>query len=235
VSHPSVRPDGGRLRVRSSLLRENDESAFTRILLDYVARVPGAVGAALVDLDGEAVDYAGRISTFDLKLAGAHWQIVLREFAALCETRGLGEPGSLSVRGSARSFIAHVLPDRYSLVLVLGRRAGFTSGTRAFAVCARALAAEAGWTLPAAPRTATWFALEVLATRGGRPAQIHEESGDHRVEILGQIAGLGPREKGWRVRLSHGPELTLVREPGDHWYADEHLASLRPPADAQLV
>ena len=50
--------------------------------------------------------------------------------------------------------------------------------------------------------------------------------------MLGRLAPLGPRERGWRVRLENGAEVTLVREPGGHWYADEALESLFTPTPA---
>jgi hypothetical protein len=204
--------------------RDTEASAFSPILLDFISRVPGALGAVLVDRDGEAVDYAGRGDPYDLKLSAAHWQIVLRELVALAALRDLGTARSLSFRGERRSTIAHVLPDGYVLVLLLGRRAGFTPSTRALAVCERALATEAGWPLLA--RSPTWFPANVLATRAGRPGRVRDAGRDHSLEVLGRVGALAPREAGWRVRLENGAELMLVREPGGHWYADEPIAAL---------
>ena len=217
---------GSRTRAQAvaSAGRENDASPFTPILFDFIARVPGAIGAVLVDRDGEAVNYAGRVDAYDVKLAGAHWQIVLQETGALSARRSLGVPRVLAVRGERRSFIAHALPDGYALVLLLGRRAGFTAAARAFAVCERALANEAGWGAPA--RSASWFAAQVVEGRTGRPTRILANSQEHAVEVVGRITGLASREAGWRVRLEQGAELTLIREPGGHWYADEQVAQL---------
>jgi hypothetical protein len=227
VSAPSGRRPRSRARAAPAHSRDNEASSFTPILFDFMARVPGAVGVVLVDIDGEAVDYAGRRDPFDLKLAGAHWQIVLRDLLALTALRQLGTPQALLVRGERRSFIVHALPDGYALVLLLGRRAGFTAATRAFEVCERALATEAGWPVVGRSR---WFALHVVANRSGRPTRVRDGEAEYKVEIVGRVAGLARREEGWRVRLQQGPELTLVREPGAHWYADEPLAALFPPA-----
>jgi hypothetical protein len=210
--------------------RDTDATTFSPILTDLVARVPGAVGAVLIDTDGEAVDYTGRLHPFDLKLAGAHWQIVLREFRSLAATRPIGAPSSLLIRAARRSYIAHALPEDYALVLILRRRAGFTPATRAFAVCERALTAEAGW--GARTRAPAWFAVDVAVTRAGRPTRVRAGSREHTIEVVGRIAGLAVREDGWRIRLEHGAELTLIREPGDHWYADESLDALAPPLAA---
>jgi hypothetical protein len=220
---------GGRAQPAGSPPRDNEASSFAPILRDFISRVPGGVGAVLVDVDGEAVDYAGRVDTYDLKLAGAHWQIVLRELVDISGRFSLGMSRALAVRAERRSFLVHALPDGYALVLLLGRRAGFTAAARAFAVCERALATEAGW--PIAGHSGRWFALHVIATRAGRPSRIREGTAEQRVEALGRLAGLAPREAGWRVRLEQGAELTLVREPGGHWYADEPVAPLFTPPD----
>ena len=45
----------------------------------------------------------------------------------------------------------------------------------------------------------------------------------HEVEVLGAVMGLPERERGFRVRLATGKEITLVREAGHHWYADERI------------
>ncbi len=208
-------------------VRDTDASTFAVILLDLIARVPGALGAVLVDAEGEAVDYAGRLDAFDLKLAAAHWQIVLTDLRAKAAAHTSGTPRSLVVRGEKRSFIVHELPEGYTLVLVLSRRAGFTQATRAFAVCERALVAEAGWRLPA--RVPAWFGLDVESTRAGRPARISFGTRRQGIEVLGRIASRASGDVGWRVRLENGAEVTLIREPGHHWYAEEPPEKLFPP------
>ncbi|HEY2516280.1 MAG TPA: roadblock/LC7 domain-containing protein [Polyangiaceae bacterium] len=224
------RPVRTRPSLRPPPLRDTDASSFSEILSDLVARIPGALAAVLVDGDGEAVDYTGRLSPFDLKLAGAHWQIVVRQFA---EAKSLGVARSLLVRGASRSFVAHVLPDHYVLIVVLSRRAGFTAGaSRAFPACERALCQEAAWRLR--PQLPLWVPFKVTVGRQGRPQRLRpaspRDARDHPLEVLGRLTGLAPREQGWRVRLEGGAELMLVREPGGHWYGDLLLDSLVPPA-----
>jgi predicted regulator of Ras-like GTPase activity (Roadblock/LC7/MglB family) len=223
VSLRRRRSSRARARATAPPARDNDASSFSPILQDFIGRVPGAIGAVLVDRDGEAVDYAGRVDTYDLKLSGAHWQIVLKETCALTDRSGLGVPRALAIRGERRSFIVHALPDDYALVLLLGRRAGFTAAARAFAVCERSLAVEAGWRILV--RSPTWFAANVAEGRTGRPMRLREGGHELGVEVLGRLAGLAPRERGWRVRLEQGAELTLVREPGGHWYSDEPIGA----------
>jgi hypothetical protein len=223
-------PKGRAAVKRASAPRDTEASAFARILDDLVRRIPGAQGAVLVDGEGEAVDYAGRVEPFGLKLAGAYWQLVVNDLRGRLDLPVLGTPRSVVVRGVSRSFIVHPLPEGYVLVLVLGRRAGFTVGARAFAVCSRALALEAGWSSPVA--IAAWFSVEVESKRTGAPARLRRGVLRKDLEILGRLAPLGPRERGWRVRLENGAEVTLVREPGNHWYADEAPDSLFTPTPA---
>ena len=56
--------------------RDQSPSSFAPTL-GRLCSSAGVVGAALVDCDGEAVDYAGRVSPFDIRVAAAEWRIIL--------------------------------------------------------------------------------------------------------------------------------------------------------------
>jgi predicted regulator of Ras-like GTPase activity (Roadblock/LC7/MglB family) len=202
----------------SSRTRDQEESAFTTILADLVKRVPGAFAATVVDGDGECVDYAGDIEPFDVKIAGAHWAIVVHEIS---QRPVIGPPQMIICRGEHRSFIVHALPDRYSLVILLKKRAGFVSVARAVDACERALAQEAAWTL--AKGRGIWIAVDVEADERKRPTWLTMGALSCPVEVLGALTRLQKREHGFRVRLPSGGELNLVREVGNRWYADEKL------------
>lgn len=210
-----------RRRVRTARdpgtqLRDMEESSFARILSDLVCRIPGAYAAALVDSQGESVDYAGTVEPFDVKIAAAYWRIVLDDIAR----SSLGPPRSVVVRGTTKSFVITSLPDKYALVVLLRKRAGFVHATRAFAACIRALHVEAEWTLR--PNEAAWFAVTVACDPRGRPVSVLQPAAPSRaVEVLGAVAGLHRTAKGYRVRSEKGVEATLVREAGGFWYADE--------------
>lgn len=225
--------------------RDEQVSAFAPMLADLVRRVPGAISAALVDLEGETVDFWGTLEAFDIKIAAAHLQLALGQ---LTQVRNLGVVKTLMIRGERRSFVVRAQPEDYSLVVVLRRRAGFTATRRAFAVCEAAIAQEAGWPVGEPP----WYGVEVTRDRRGRPARLRWPSAGSSAppnergkkarlargiatEVLGTIAGLQPTERGYRVRLSTGKEVTLVREAGGFWYADEPLADMAiVPASAPL-
>ena len=212
---PPVRP-----HPRGRAPRDQHESAFASILAGVVARVPGAKGAALVDCEGETVDYAGSVDSFEMRLEAAHWRLVLENARA---QPSLGGVVWIALRSANRTYLVQGLPEGYGLVVSFVRAASFLGWGRAVPACARALAEEARW--DSAPAGASpWFPLEVLADARRRPvaARVAEEL--RPLEILGSLAsGVGRRERGWRVRLDTGVETTLVREPGGSWYADEPL------------
>lgn len=203
--------------------RDMAPTPFTSILGDLLRRVPGAFASALVDLEGETVDYAGFLDPFDMKLAAAHVRILLHQIGQ----GGLGQPRWMIVRGETRSIVARQLAHEYALVVLLRRRAGFTASRRAYVACERALAAEAGW--ERVEEKTAWYPVLVEADRRGRPKRVGGDA--MHVEVLGAVMGLAPSERGFRVRTAAGEEVTLVREARNCWYVD---AQLEPASNRML-
>jgi hypothetical protein len=196
--------------------RDQRESAFTGILADLVQRVPGARDAALVDGDGETVDYAGAGAPYDTRVAAAHWRLVLdsvRAQALFADVR------SLVVRAHRASFIVHALPEGYALLVRLGRGAGFRGWQRALPACARRIAREAGWLDVSG---ASWFDVNVSCDVAGRPFALACDGEREDLEVIGKHrTERAVPEQAWRVRLSSGAEATLVCESRRFWYMDE--------------
>ncbi len=190
-----------------------DASPFAAILGALVERVPGAYAASLVDVLGESVDYAGVVDPFDVKVAAAHFRLILQELERFGQ---LGAPRSVVVRGARRTIITLQLPDDYALVVLLRRRAGFLSSRRAYAACVRSLASEAGWTVPPEP---PWYPVVVVTNPKRKPVLVN----GHAAIVMGTVVNLARGERGFRVRIADDRELTVVREPGGAWYADEWL------------
>jgi hypothetical protein len=136
--------------------RDQDRSTFTHILGRLVAATPGARGAALVDFEGETVDYAGHMDPFQLKITGAHWLIVLSE------TGDLGTLGTLhrvTVRAGNAAYYLRRLEENYAVVLVLEPRLAFAVSERAMQEAIASISVEAGWAIPRG--AARWFWVEV--------------------------------------------------------------------------
>lgn len=211
---------GVRAARRREGRRDQTPSAFTIILDRLLRSVAGARGAAMVDQEGETVDYAGIFDAFDIKVAAAHWQLVIGEIDG--ETR-LGPVQQLVVRARKQSYVIRRIDPSYLLVIVLHPRAAFAASARAVEEAERLLCAEAEFDAPKA--TLRWYGVDVRASKAARsrPLSVRVAERWEPVEVIGAIVGLGPREKGFRVRLGGGVELLLVRERFGAWFADEQL------------
>jgi predicted regulator of Ras-like GTPase activity (Roadblock/LC7/MglB family) len=203
--------------------RDQEASSFTTILERLVSSIPGAKGAVMVDAEGEAVDYAGLLDPFDLKVCAAHWQIVLGE---LRELRHLNAPQQITVHARNRGYIIRQLPEGYALVIMTHRHAAFAASERSLEEVEARLYAEVGWQRPAG--SAKWFRVDVETQPHdhSRPRRLRAAGGWQNIEVMGSMVGLRPREKGFRVRLPSGAEMLLVRECRGLWFADEHVEDL---------
>jgi predicted regulator of Ras-like GTPase activity (Roadblock/LC7/MglB family) len=201
-------------------VRDQAPSNFTTILERLVSATPGAEAAALVDSEGETVDYAGRGDIFELKVAAAHWQLVMAELAAV---KQLGGVRQLTVRAGARGYVIRRIEEAYAVVVILRPRAAFEISERAFQEAIVGLYAEVGWTVPR--DAARWFLVDVETERRdlARPLRLKVQGGWVPIEVMGCVVGLRPREKGFRVRLPSGAEMTLIRERFGRWFADDHV------------
>ena len=209
-----------RRRQRREGERDQDPSIFTQILRHLVRTLPGAKAAVLVDKDGEAVDYAGALDAFDLKITAAHWQIVLSGIELGPDH---GAVRQIVVRARGRGYLVRQIHKSYTVVVVLHARAAFAASLRALEEADLRLCAEAGFALPKA--SARWFSVDVQTEPRdrARPVRVRVAEAWQPVEVMGCMVGLRPRERGFRVRITNGAELLLVREPSGKWFADERI------------
>jgi hypothetical protein len=188
------------------------------------------LAAALVDGEGETVDYAGLLSPYEIKVAAAEWRIVL---AVVRESRlpGFHTVGALTVRAKGRTFVMEAMPDGYAIALCLPQRA-FHISRRALGQAIRELAHEAGIALPEARgRTSeNWARVKVRTPSGSRlyrrPDAIWLQEAWSPLTILGryQARDLSHSELGYLARLASGAEVFLVREPLGVWFIDNAAA-----------
>ncbi len=93
---------------------------FKTLLNRLLEDIPGAVGAIIVDWEGEAVDQVARIDDYEIKVLGAHSGIVLgflREALTRLEGGSLDE---LVFRSGENKILLAPLTDEYVLILQLG-------------------------------------------------------------------------------------------------------------------
>ncbi len=209
-----------------------ERTSFAPLLGEILVRMSSARAAILVDSEGETVEHEGIGAPFDLMIAAAHARIAVSSI----ERSSLGKPRLLAFRGSRGGVLVKGLADGYALVILMRAHVGLFGSRRALDAGAWRISREAG--LPY--ERPAWFPVlvdpadeaEVLLAGSSavlsptlRPDRVREDPGGdmYKCTILGAIAGLPRRERGFRVRLPSRAELNLVREPGDHWYADVPL------------
>lgn len=210
-------------RRRRGAVRDQSDSAFSAIL-GRLCDDSGALAAALVDGEGETVDYAGLLSPYEIKVAAAEWRIVL---AVVRESRlpGFHNVVSLTVRARGRSFVIEGMPDGYAIALCLPQH-GFNLSRRALGQAMRELAGEAGIQLPEARAQVNWARVRVRTPAGSRlyrrPDAIWLQEAWSPITILGryQARDLSHSELGYLARLASGAEVFLVREPLGVWFID---------------
>ncbi|MCA9633356.1 MAG: hypothetical protein KC766_37150 [Myxococcales bacterium] len=208
---------------RSLIGRDQSVSAFSAILFRF-CDATGVLAAALTDGEGETVDYAGALDPFDIKIAAAESAVLLH---AVREAGALDWDVSreIIIRGAVRSLALYTLSDGYALMALLPRGAFGVSG-RALQEVLRDLGEEAGLSSehPVLRASERWIHVDVSTALGDcrRPESVWLQGGWCPLDILGRyIAGPHSRDLGYRVRLTNGAELTLVRERLGVWFADE--------------
>jgi hypothetical protein len=209
-------------RKRKPAIREQDWSTFSQILKNLIDATPGALGAALVDSLGEAVDYAGTLEAFDVKVAGAHLQLEFRK-AEEALGNAFGRVRQITIRARNRSYVARDLMEGYMVVVVMGRCAGFGISHRAIAQAEFELHAEGGWPAPKGQERWVHARVEASAKDRRRPSRVYLFDAWHDVQVIGSVVGLARGERGYRVRTESGAEMTLVRERLGKWFADTVL------------
>jgi len=200
--------------------RDQAASAISAILM-RLCESSGALAVALVDSEGETVDYAGALPPFDTRVAAAEWRLVL---ATLEESRveALRATHEMLIRGRTRSYAALGLSDGYALVFALPRHM-FSVSYRALDEAARELEKETNLTSRFRRDPSLWIRVEVRPTADNqrRPEALWHEGGWRALTVVGKLnpKDLGRGDVGYFARLSNGDDLLLVREPLGRWFA----------------
>lgn len=94
---------------------------FQGVLKELVETVPHAVGAILVDWEGEAVQEFCHCDPYDLRFVAAHKGIVLTRLREANAERQGGEIEELVVTSERQILLIGVVDSDYSLVLQVDR------------------------------------------------------------------------------------------------------------------
>ncbi len=211
-----------RARGRVAIDRDQEASPFSAILW-RLCEGCSAHAAALVDKEGETVDYAGRISPYEIRVAAAELRLVLA-FTRTAEVPGFRDVNEIRIRTGLRSYAIVGLGDGYAIVIELLRHS-LSLSRRALAQAMRELEFEAGISSVLEPGAMRWSRVKVKpsADDSRRPEAVWLESSWQPVTVLGRYrsADLARRERGYLARLPNGAEFSLVREPLGYWFVDE--------------
>jgi predicted regulator of Ras-like GTPase activity (Roadblock/LC7/MglB family) len=95
--------------------------SFEVILKDLVDLVPQAVGAILVDWEGEAVMEHCLCDPYDIRFIAAHKGIILARLKEMQAAAQVGEVEDVVVTSSRGHLIIGCIDQYYSLVMNIGR------------------------------------------------------------------------------------------------------------------
>lgn len=220
-------PRSMRIQKRNGGPRDQGLSVFSPIL-SRLCDASDAIAAALVDAEGETVDYSGRVSPFDVRVAAAEWRLILAMLQEVRkdQSRAWADVYEVVVRARDRSFALWALSEGYALVVVLPRHA-FRISKRALAQAAEELHGEAGLLPHRKPERLKWSRVDVRPemTDPKRPEAVWQDGEWNAVTVLGRLDTheLASLEIGYLARAASGRELLLVREAFGKWFAGDPL------------
>ena len=209
--------------------RVQAETGFTAILRELVTMMPAGLGAALVDGEGETVDYAGdRLDAFDIKVAAAQWRILLQEIEQGKLTAEAGAPQRITLFCEHRTYLLESLPEGYAVLAIVHSAAPLAHVQRALDRAVVALHVEVGWAAP--PEVERWWPVDVLVDDDGLPSTLRLKTRVVPLGLIGRIMrGLRHGEHGYRVAIrpnearsedERRDEVTIVRGFDGRWYSD---------------
>lgn len=93
---------------------------FKTLLNRLLKDIPGALGAIIIDWEGEAVDQVARIDEYDMKVLGAHKGIILSQLREALARVDSGDLEEVLIRTGQNKTLIAPLTEDYFLVLTLG-------------------------------------------------------------------------------------------------------------------
>jgi predicted regulator of Ras-like GTPase activity (Roadblock/LC7/MglB family) len=92
---------------------------FGAILRRAVDAVPGAIGGAFADRDGELVDAVATGDPLDLAIMTAHYGVLIRHINGAFGTWHVGSPEYIVIQHADVDILIHVVADGYYALLAI--------------------------------------------------------------------------------------------------------------------
>ena len=199
-------------RRPSTAPRDQAATGFSKHLDALVRQVPEALCAVFVDGEGETIDLATRMDTFEARVVGAELAIVLASARNARLKLNEGALLELRIEGATRSVVVRTVSEGYDLTLMVNSADISARVAEVVAATALALLLEAGLKPP--PSYAVLRSVEQRPSRMGIavPTAFEEGGIRRRVEAV-----LGHRDDGdgvvkLLVRLAGGEELVVAHD-----------------------
>ena len=92
---------------------------LTQPLRELVGKVPGAIGAVLIDDEGEAIThFSAKDENQRVRLISAYHRIWLNDYTRLAEQMRLGKLGLMMQHYETGIVVVKALKDKYALILI---------------------------------------------------------------------------------------------------------------------
>ncbi|SDZ89537.1 Predicted regulator of Ras-like GTPase activity, Roadblock/LC7/MglB family [Desulfuromusa kysingii] len=115
---------------------------FKSLLKRLLEDIPGALGAIIVDWEGESVDHVTRVDDYDIKVLGAHGGIILSQLKDTLSRIDSGELEQVVIRAGEKKILISPLTEEYLLILELGQAAIAARAAYKMHLCVDALRDE---------------------------------------------------------------------------------------------
>lgn len=115
---------------------------FKSLLKRLLDDIPGALGAIIVDWEGEAVDQVSVVNEYDIKVLGAHSGIILSQLKEALLRTDSGALNQVVIRAGENKTLIAPLTEDYLLILQLGSKSIAAFATYKMNQCVTALRSE---------------------------------------------------------------------------------------------
>jgi predicted regulator of Ras-like GTPase activity (Roadblock/LC7/MglB family) len=118
-------------------------TSFTAILTAAIANTPGAMAAIFADREGEAIDQVAReVALDDLLVMGAHYGVLLSQFAEALGRMNLGRPTEMLLQHERIDMLIQSVSEQYYVVLAIREGSHLGRAREVLYSCVQAIKAE---------------------------------------------------------------------------------------------